>query len=129
MIPRFAALYGIEAHSLVEVTDNLARASTPRGDFAVKTFVAADIERAEREAALLAHLAEEPAGYRVPILVRTVDGAAHYSRAGYSVYDGHQVRGWPRFVVSRGDVVLEDGQVTAAQGRGQRLLMDPTAAP
>lgn len=76
MIPRLSALYGVDAHSLAEVTDNLARASTPRGDFAVKMFAAVDLERAEREAALLAHLAEEPDGYRVPILVRTVDGAA-----------------------------------------------------
>jgi dihydropyrimidinase len=58
-----------------------------------------------------------------------VDGSAHYSRAGYSVYDGWQVRGWPRFVVSRGDVVLEDGQVTAAPGRGQRLRMDTPTKP
>jgi dihydropyrimidinase len=64
-----------------------------------------------------------------PQLTRTVDGSAHYSRAGYSVYDGWQVRGWPRFVVSRGDVVLEDGQVTAAPGRGQRLRMDTPTEP
>jgi dihydropyrimidinase len=64
-----------------------------------------------------------------PQLTRTVDGSAHYSRAGYSVYDGWQVRGWPRFVVSRGDVVLEDGQVTAAPGRGQRLPMQAPAEP
>jgi dihydropyrimidinase len=64
-----------------------------------------------------------------PQQTRTVDGSAHYSRAGYSVYDGHTVRGWPRFVVSRGDVVLEDGQVTAEPGRGQRLPMDAPAEP
>jgi dihydropyrimidinase len=64
-----------------------------------------------------------------PQLTRTVDGSAHYSRAGYSVYDGWQVRGWPRFVVSRGDVVLQDSQVTAAPGRGQRLRMDVPAEP
>jgi dihydropyrimidinase len=64
-----------------------------------------------------------------PQLTRTVDGAAQYSRAGYSVYDGWQVRGWPRFVVSRGDVVLQDGQVTATPGRGQRLRMDVPTEP
>ena len=64
-----------------------------------------------------------------PQQTRTVDGSAHYSRAGYSVYDGQQVRGWPRFVVSRGDVVLQDGQVTAAPGRGQRLRMETPTEP
>jgi dihydropyrimidinase len=64
-----------------------------------------------------------------PQQTRTVDGSAHYSRAGYSVYDGQEVRCWPRFVVSRGDVVFQGGQVTAAQGRGQRLRMDAPTEP
>jgi dihydropyrimidinase len=64
-----------------------------------------------------------------PRLRRTIDGATMQSRAGYSAYDGHEVWGWPRFTVSRGEVVLEDGQVLAAPGRGQWLPMTRTAAP
>ncbi|MEP7026173.1 MAG: amidohydrolase family protein [Actinomycetota bacterium] len=64
-----------------------------------------------------------------PQLHRTIDGRSMQSRAGYCVYDGYEVHGWPRFTVSRGEVVLDDGQVTAAPGRGQRLQMAPTAAP
>ncbi len=64
-----------------------------------------------------------------PQLTRTVDGAAMRSRAGYSVYDGRTVRGWPRFTVSRGEVVYSRGEVTGAPGRGQWLRRDPTAAP
>lgn len=52
---------------------------------------------------------------------RVIDGAAMESRAGYSAYDGWEVRGWPRFTISRGEVVLEDGEVVAAPGRGQWL--------
>lgn len=52
---------------------------------------------------------------------RVIDGASMESRAGYSAYDGWEVHGWPRFTVSRGDVVLEDGEVVAPQGRGQWL--------
>lgn len=52
---------------------------------------------------------------------RVIDGAAMESRAGYSAYDSWEVYGWPRFTVSRGDVVLEDGEVVAAPGRGQWL--------
>jgi dihydropyrimidinase len=50
---------------------------------------------------------------------RVIDGAAMESQAGYSPYDGWEVTGWPRFTVSRGDVVLEDGEITASPGRGQ----------
>jgi dihydropyrimidinase len=49
---------------------------------------------------------------------RVIDGAAMQSRAGYSAYDGWDVYGWPRFTISRGDVVLEDDQVIAPPGRG-----------
>ena len=52
---------------------------------------------------------------------RVIDGAAMESRAGYSAYDGWEVYGWPRFTISRGEVVLEDGEVVAAPGRGQWL--------
>jgi dihydropyrimidinase len=62
-----------------------------------------------------------------PQLARTVDGAAMYSRAGYSVYDGQVVTGWPRFTLSRGDVVLADGVVAGEQGRGQLVPRQPTA--
>jgi dihydropyrimidinase len=64
-----------------------------------------------------------------PQLHRTIDGASMQSNADYSVYDGREVYGWPRFTISRGEVVLEDGQVTAAPGRGQWLHRAPTAAP
>jgi dihydropyrimidinase len=49
---------------------------------------------------------------------RTIDGARMESRSGYSVYDGWQVRGWPRFVLRRGQLVLTDGTVTARPGEG-----------
>jgi dihydropyrimidinase len=50
---------------------------------------------------------------------RVIDGARMQSRAGYSVYDGWTVQGWPRFLVRRGQIVLADGTCTAqpAQGR------------
>ena len=51
--------------------------------------------------------------------VRVIDGASMYSRADYSPYDGFEVRGWPKWTVSRGEVVVEDGAVTAAAGRGR----------
>jgi dihydropyrimidinase len=52
---------------------------------------------------------------------RTVDGARMQSRADYSVYDGWQVQGWPRFVIRRGQILLADGESTASPGQGQWL--------
>ncbi len=60
---------------------------------------------------------------------RTIDGAHMQSRSGYSVYDGWQVQGWPRFVLRRGQLVLTDGQLTARPGDGQWLRRNGTPAP
>ena len=62
-----------------------------------------------------------------PHLSRTVDGASMHSRAGYSVYDGRKVQGWPVYTISRGDVVLDGIRVTAERGRGRWVRRGPTA--
>jgi dihydropyrimidinase len=56
---------------------------------------------------------------------RTVQGATMQSRAGYSVYDGWDVQGWPVVTISRGEVVMEDGAITAARGRGRWVRRGP----
>ena len=63
-----------------------------------------------------------------PGLRRIVDGRSMHSKAGYSAYDGQEVTGWPRFTISRGEVVLEDGEVTGRLGRGQWLHRGPTTS-
>jgi dihydropyrimidinase len=60
-----------------------------------------------------------------PQVRRTIDGRSMRSRAGYSAYDGHEVYGWPRFTVRRGEVVLADGEVLAHPGTGQWLARGP----
>jgi dihydropyrimidinase len=54
-----------------------------------------------------------------PDQTRIVDGSRGESRAGYSPYDGTSVRGWPRDVLSRGELIVSEGKVTAPSGRGQ----------
>jgi dihydropyrimidinase len=56
-----------------------------------------------------------------PAARRTVDGRTMYSKAGYTVYDGTEVCGWPVVTISRGDVLFEDGKMTAERGRGRWL--------
>jgi dihydropyrimidinase len=60
---------------------------------------------------------------------RVIDGARMHSRAGYSVYDGWTVQGWPRFVIRRGQVVLADGDCTARPGQGRWLRRGRTGPP
>jgi dihydropyrimidinase len=52
---------------------------------------------------------------------RTVDGSRGESRSDYSVYDGQALVGWPRFTISRGEVIWRDGKVAAAAGRGREV--------
>jgi dihydropyrimidinase len=56
-----------------------------------------------------------------PEVVRTVAASEQHSRSDYSVYEGREVQGWPVVTVSRGEIVLEGGQVSAARGRGRLL--------
>jgi dihydropyrimidinase len=56
---------------------------------------------------------------------RTIDGAQMQSRAGYSPYDGWTVRGWPRHVIRRGELVLSDGVSLAERGSGQWVRRNP----
>lgn len=70
-----AAHYGLDdAFVLADVSDNVVQVATSRGELAVKLFVAADVDKAEREAALLAALAVPDARYRVQTLVTTAAG-------------------------------------------------------
>ncbi len=42
----------------------------------------------------------------------------------YTPYDGMTLRGWPVVVISRGEIIVDDGNVNAPRGRGQFLPCD-----
>ena len=58
-------------------------------------------------------------------LMRTIDASSFRSRADYSVYEGREVQGWPVVTISRGEILLEDGEITAERGRGRWLRREP----
>jgi dihydropyrimidinase len=58
---------------------------------------------------------------------RVIDGTLMNSRAGYSVYDGWTVQGWPRFVLRRGQIVLADGTSAAQPAEGRWARRDKTS--
>lgn len=60
--------------------------------------------------------------------IRVIDGATMYSRADYSPYDGFEVRGWPKWTLSRGELVQADGRVTARKGRAKLVRRGPHRA-
>jgi dihydropyrimidinase len=43
----------------------------------------------------------------------------------YTPYEGMQVRGWPVMVMSRGEVVVEEGKLQVEPGRGEFLHCGP----
>ena len=44
-----------------------------------------------------------------------------HDNVGYTPYAGRRLRGWPETVVSRGEVIVADGEIRAERGRGQFL--------
>jgi len=50
-----------------------------------------------------------------------VTTAAMESRSDFDPYDGYEARGWPVLTISRGEVVMRDGQVLGRPGRGLLL--------
>jgi dihydropyrimidinase len=49
-----------------------------------------------------------------------------HSKAGYTLYEGHPVLGWPERSFQRGRAVLQDGEIVAAPGHAEFL---PTQGP
>ena len=54
-----------------------------------------------------------------PNETRVVDGSTMHSRSDFTPYDGTEVTGWPKYTVSRGEIVAEGSTVLAEPGRGR----------
>jgi dihydropyrimidinase len=51
----------------------------------------------------------------------TISADSLHQNCDYTPYQGLRVQGWPRTVISRGQVIVRDEQFVAAPGRGQYL--------
>ncbi|MBI3513225.1 MAG: dihydropyrimidinase [Proteobacteria bacterium] len=51
----------------------------------------------------------------------TLTNALLHHNVDYTPYEGMELTGWPKITLSRGEVVCQDGQVTATPGRGKFL--------
>jgi dihydropyrimidinase len=56
-------------------------------------------------------------------------GSELFSRAGFSVYEGTEVTGWPQMTIRRGQVVYHKGRITARPGSGRLLSRGRWLAP
>ncbi|MEE2896927.1 MAG: amidohydrolase family protein, partial [Gemmatimonadota bacterium] len=52
---------------------------------------------------------------------RTIRDEDMFSGAGFSIYSGWEVTGWPTMTIRRGEVVFADGEIRAEDGSGQLL--------
>jgi dihydropyrimidinase len=57
----------------------------------------------------------------------TLSAASLHQNVDYCPYEGWMVHGYPVTVLSRGEVLVREGQVTAPAGRGRFLHMEPLA--
>jgi len=55
--------------------------------------------------------------------------AVLHSRCDYTPYDGRYLRGYPVATLSRGEVVMRDGEFTGRAGRGRLVERVGSAAP
>jgi dihydropyrimidinase len=59
----------------------------------------------------------------------TIRNAMLHHNADYTAYEGMTVRGWPIVTISRGEVVVRDGEVVGKPGRGRFLPCDAPNPP
>ena len=60
-----------------------------------------------------------------PDLTRTVSTAGMHDNMDYTPFEGVQLQGWPVTMISRGEVIVEGGELKAKRGRGQFLKRAP----
>ena len=57
-----------------------------------------------------------------PERTRTIRGEEMASNAGFDIYEGKEVRGWPEYTISRGEIIVDKGELVGSRGRGLRVL-------
>ncbi len=63
-----------------------------------------------------------------PEKTKTISAATQQSAIDYNVFEGKQVKGLPRYTLSRGKVCVEDGTMKSEQGHGKFVKREPYPA-
>jgi dihydropyrimidinase len=64
-----------------------------------------------------------------PSETKTVRREDLFSRAGFSLFEGMRITGWPQVVLRRGEVVYDKGQILARAGSGRVPRRGPVQKP
>jgi dihydropyrimidinase len=56
-----------------------------------------------------------------PNAAQTFSAKTHHMRVDYNPYEGRKVKGRPTVVLSRGEVIVQDGKFLGKKGRGRFL--------
>ncbi|TCO70293.1 dihydropyrimidinase [Rhodovulum euryhalinum] len=59
---------------------------------------------------------------------KTIQAANQQSSIDYNVFEGHKVKGLPRFTLTRGRVAVNDGDFVGQEGHGQFVRREPNGA-
>ena len=60
-----------------------------------------------------------------PAKTKTITAASQQSAIDYNVFEGHTVKGLPRFTLTRGHVAVHDGEIRTQEGHGKFVKRDP----
>ena len=58
---------------------------------------------------------------------KTITADSQQSAIDYNVFEGHKVKGLPRFTLTRGYVAIHDGEVRTREGHGEFVAREPNA--
>jgi len=54
-----------------------------------------------------------------PTEIRTIRNEEMFSKAGFTIYDGVKMKGWPQMTIRRGEIVYKERKITGQPGSGQ----------
>ena len=63
-----------------------------------------------------------------PEATKTISASSQQSAIDYNVFEGKEVKGLPRYTLSRGMVAVADGKVQSREGHGQFVARDPNGS-
>ncbi len=59
---------------------------------------------------------------------KVITAATQQSAIDYNVFEGKEVKGLPRYTLTRGKVAVTDGAMTSTEGHGEFVARDPNGA-
>lgn len=62
-----------------------------------------------------------------PEKTKTISAGTQASAIDYNVFEGVEVKGLPRYVLTRGYVAVDDGDLKAKEGHGEFVAREPNA--